>query len=229
MIRGMPFSPGKIVEVLGPYISDERAGRLREVVKSRTRSVVTVVEGIANYGNVSAVMRTAEGLGFFEIHIIADRQPYKHSRRTSQGAEKWMDVGLWDNSQACVGDLRKRGYHVAVTDSSPESMPLSEIDFTRPTAVVFGNEVDGVSTDVRKQADVVCRIDINGFVESYNISVAAALVLYHAYGQRLNRLGGNGDLSASEQTVLVAQYFLQAVQHAEQILLEDARRAAGRR
>ena len=87
MIRKRALTPDLICEVLGPYLSDERAGRVRQVVTERTRSVVTVVDGISNYGNVSAGMRTAEALGFLEMHVITRDQPYKQSRRTSQGAE----------------------------------------------------------------------------------------------------------------------------------------------
>lgn len=225
MIRGKAFLPEKIIEVLQPYISESRVERLGDVVDGRTRSLVTVVEGISNYGNVSAVMRTAEALGFFEVHVITGAQPYKHSRRTSQGAEKWLDVQVWEKPEDCIEALRKRGFRVAVTDAGPDSVPLSALDFTRPTAIILGNEVDGVSATVRERADVVCRIDMNGFVESYNISVAAALILYHGYQNRIEVLGRNGDLSSDEHRVLTAQYYLRAIQHAEEILLEEHRRS----
>lgn len=225
MIGSKPFAPEKIVELLRPYISMERASRLRDVVDRRTRSVVTVVEGVANYGNVSAVMRTAEALGFFEVHVIAGDQPYKQSRRTSQGAEKWLDLNVWERSLDCITSLRRRGYGIAVTDSGSDVLPLSRVDFARPTAIVFGNEVDGVSPELRASADVVCRIDMNGFVESYNISVAAALVLYQAYRDRLAKLGQNGDLSETERQILEARYYLRAIQHAEHILAESVRRS----
>ncbi len=225
MIRKRPFSPEKICELLSPYLSRERAQRINDVIQNRTRSIVTVVEGITNYGNVSAVMRTAEALGFFEVHVVTSDQPYKQSRRTSQGAEKWLDVRRWRKSAECIGDLRERGYQIAVADSGPDAVPLSRVDFLRKTAIVLGNEVEGVSEDFRAASDVVCRIDMIGFVESYNISVAAALMLYHAHLARTSGRDDGGDLSATEKQALTAEYYLRAVQRAEEILLEDDRRA----
>ncbi len=186
---------------------------------------MTVVEGLANYGNVSAVMRTAEALGFFEIHAITGAQAYKQSRRTSQGAEKWLDLRVWPQAGACISELKNRGYRIAVTESDPDAVSVAKLDFTRKTAIVLGNEVEGVSAALRESADVVCRVDMNGFVESYNISVAAALALYQAYQDRIARLGRNGDLPLAERRVLEAHYFLRAVNNAEAIVLESSRRS----
>ena len=168
MIRGESFAPEKIVELLSPFISDDRAARINEVVDQRSRAIVTVVEGVVNYGNASAVMRTAEALGFFEFHVIAGDQPYKQSRRTSQGAEKWLDLRVWNNTAGCIRALKDRGYRIAVTESGPDAVSVSELDFTQSTAIVFGNEVEGVSKELRESADVICRVDMQGFVESFN-------------------------------------------------------------
>ncbi len=225
VIRGQAFLPSKICEFLEPYLSEERRDRVRTVVEGRTRSVVSVIEGITNYGNVSAVMRTAEGLGFFEVHVVTGDQPYRHSRRTSQGAEKWLDVRQWDGTADCLKSLRGRGYRIVATDAGPDSIPATEVDFSGKTALVLGNESDGVSAAARQEADVICRVDMHGFVESYNISVAAALLLYHAYSVRVAPLGCNGDLSDHERCVLEATYYLRAIARSEEILLEEARRA----
>lgn len=225
MIRDRLFEPEKISDVLSQYLSEERAEKLRTVVDARTRSVATVVEGVSNYGNVSAVMRTAEALGFLEVHVVTGDQPYKHSRRTSQGAEKWLDIRVWDEPAACIADLRGRGYQIALTDAGSDSEPLSAVDFGRKTAVVLGNELEGVSPAMRAHADIVCRIDLKGFVESYNISVAAALILYHAYSARVRDLGKNGDLPTGEKAMLEAQYRLRAVQRAPEVVLEHVRRS----
>ncbi|MDX1741901.1 MAG: RNA methyltransferase, partial [Rhodothermales bacterium] len=226
VIRGESFAPEKIVELLSPFISDDRAARIHEVVGQRSRSIVTVVEGVVNYGNASAVMRTAEALGFFEFHVIAGDQPYKQSRRTSQGAEKWLDLRVWDDTAGCIRALKDRGYRIAVTESGPDAVSVSELDFTQATAIVFGNEVEGVSKELRESADVTCRVDMQGFVESFNISVAAALVLYQAFQDRTGRLGRNGDLSSPERRSLEAHYLIRAVQNAEAIVLESHRRTA---
>ncbi|MBT8399124.1 MAG: RNA methyltransferase, partial [Rhodothermia bacterium] len=201
------------MEILLPLLSDDRLARIREVISNRTRTVVSVVEGAANMGNVNAVMRTAEGLGFFEFHLVSAEETLKHARRSSQGAEKWMDIRVWGSSHDCIPSLKDAGYKIVTTSPDLKAEPLEVIDFTQPTALVFGNELEGVSEATVKMSDVVARVELAGFVESYNISVAAALCLYHAYRDRVARLGYQGDLGQDEADSLMAVYALRAVQH----------------
>jgi len=139
--RGAEVSASAVIKALRPCISDSRSERIRAVVESRTRSVVVVIEGLANAGNASAVMRTAEGLGFLRFDLIQGNVPYKHSARTTQGAEKWLDVRTWVNPADCARDLKDRGYRILATHLDADAQPLGELDFTEPTALVFGNEL----------------------------------------------------------------------------------------
>lgn len=223
-IRGRVVEPAEVMEILLPLLSDDRIARIRDVVSRRTRTVVSVVEGAANMGNVNALMRTAEGLGFFEFHLVSGGETLKHARRSSQGAEKWMDITSWNSSHDCLRELKDAGYKIVTTSPDSKAEPLEVVDFAQRTALVFGNEVDGVSEGAMMMSDVVARIELVGFVESYNISVAAALCLYHAYRDRLSRLGYQGDLSQEEMDVLTAEYALLAVHRGEAIVAESLRR-----
>lgn len=225
LVRGLPVAPAKVIEILQPYLTSDRTDRIISVVQSRTKTVIPVVEGAANTGNVGAVMRTAEGLGFDEFHVIATDQKYKRSGRSSRGAAKWLDVRTWKAVPECVHHLRRRGYRILATTVAPGSSRLDEVDFTRKTALILGNEAEGVSEAVLSMADGAVRADLTGFVESYNISVAAAIVLHHAYRQRVNRLGSNGDLKSQEARLLTAEYYLRAVQNGDRIVTEELRRS----
>lgn len=89
---------------------------------------------------------------------------------------------------------------------------MQDIDWTRPTAFVLGNELRGVSPDALAAADATAVIPMAGFVESFNISVAAALVMYEAAQQRARKLGGcGGDLSAAQQQQLLASFLMRGV------------------
>lgn len=216
-VRDRDVPAHRVLELLAAFVSEERRTRIREAVEGRTYSVASVIEGVFNRGNVNAVMRTAEGLGFQAFHILRYAARFKHSPRTALGADKWLDVWRWDTATACVGYLHSRGYRIVATH--PEaSAPLSEFDFTRPTALVFGNETDGVSEAMLRLADARCTIPMSGLSRSFNVSVAAAIALYHAYQDRLRRIGKQGDLSESERRVLEAIFTLRSVQHHERIL-----------
>lgn len=212
------LDPATVCEVLDPFLSDERRERIERVVSERCGSVAVVVDGLANSGNVAAVMRTAEGLGFLNFHVIQRQLPYKHSRRTTQGTDKWLDVHVWDGPAECVRVARAAGMRIVAAHLDRRSRPLDDFDFTIPTALVFGNELGGVSEDLLEMADATCIIPMTGFAQSFNISVAAATCLYHARSDRMRRQGRHGDLGLADQAWLRAAYTYLSVQAAQPIL-----------
>ncbi len=212
------LSAEEVLSILEPMVSEERQQRIMDVIAERTYSIASVVEGLTNTGNVSAVMRTSEGLGFQGFHVIKNDVKFKKSVRTSQGAHKWLDVSIWENTLECTTHLKTQGYQIVVTHLDAGAKPLSEIDLTIPTAMVFGNEKFGVSEGMLAAADFTAILPSPGFVQSYNISVAAAMSLFAAHDQRIKRFGQNGDLSESDQTRLKADFYMRSVNHSEDIL-----------
>ncbi len=86
-----------------------------------------------------------------------------------------------------------------------------EVDWTRPTAVVLGNEKYGVTQEAVELADACAILPMAGYVESFNISVAAALIFYEAQQQRIRKLGASGDLSEHERKVLKAVHVVRSL------------------
>lgn len=208
----------QIIDLLDDQLTAQRKKRIDEVVRHRTFTVVTVLDGIYDLGNAAAVLRSAEGLGYQVAHVV-DTQPHQKSSssRITQGADKWMDVHRWSDPSRCIEQLRGRGYRVVATDLEAEHR-LEDVDFTEPTALVFGNEKDGVSRKTLEMADQRCVIPVRGFVQSFNISVAAAMSLYEAMRQRTERLGGQGDLTAGQREILKARFNLRALNDAQRIV-----------
>lgn len=93
----------------------------------------------------------------------------------------------------------------------PPPLPLQAIDWSKPTAVILGNEHYGVSAEAVALADHCAVIPMTGFAESFNISVAAALVLYTAREQRIAALGRHGDLTDQQKEIMRAAFMLKAV------------------
>ena len=206
-LDGRPLDPNWVIGVLAPYLTGARRARIEDVLDGRTYTVATVVEGLVNTGNVSAVMRSAEALGFGSFHVVTGEGRYKTSKRTSQGAEKWLDVFGWETPTACARHLKASGYAVVATHLDKASVPIGEIDFTRKTALVFGNEQEGISAEMAALADRRCLIPMPGFTQSFNISVAAAVALYHARQDRLARQGFHGDLGDAVRTDVRARFY----------------------
>lgn len=228
-IGGRELRPRDVIERLGPYLSERRRQRIAEVVAARTYSVVPVLEGVHDLGNVHAVLRSAEGLGYAAAHLVALQGEAatwaaagrRRARRQSQGADKWLDLHVWPDAASFAEAARSAGYRIAATQLSAAAVPIAELDFTQPTAIVFGNEAEGVSAAMREAADLEGVIPIDGFIQSYNISVAAAITLYQARQDRLARQGHHGDLDAVQRERLTAAYYLRAVRHAEALLAQQ--------
>ena len=216
-VGGRTVSSREIIDTLGPFIQPERRDRIRSVVASRTYAVVPVLEGAYDRGNVSAVLRTSEALGFQAVHIVESSEKFKEANRVTQGAENWLDISTWDCTSDCLDYLENARYRIVGAHVSG-GRPISEISFDCPTAILFGNEKDGLSEEVLNRANERIVLPMPGFTRSYNISVAAAMCLYHVYRERCRCRGQQGDLSEHEQQCLTASYYLRSVDYAEKLL-----------
>jgi tRNA (guanosine-2'-O-)-methyltransferase len=212
------FSADEIIACLGPVLLEQRRDRLAQVVAERTYSIVPVTEGLYDHGNVNAVIRSTEALGYQGFHNIDSSEKFKQAKRVSQGADKWLDMQVWPDTGSCVQHLKSHGYRILATHFE-EAESIDSFDFTIPTAIVFGNERDGVSAEMLAEADARMIIPMAGFSRSFNISVAAALCLYHIRQDRIHRMGRHGDLDEHSQKRLLASYYLRSAPAAEKILL----------
>ena len=189
-----------VVKTIGPLLTADRVAKIERVVAGRNFSNAVVLEGIYDRGNISAVMRTAEAFGFVNFHVIETQERFKEANRVTQGADKWTEVQKWKTTRECVLDLKKRGHKIVAT-SLEASKPIDEIDWTVPTALVLGNEKDGISKEMFELSDERVVIPMTGFVQSFNISVAGALCLYHLYLDRMARFGKAGDVTNEEKEI----------------------------
>lgn len=213
------LQPREVIECLEPHMTDRRLRRIREVVAQRTRTVLPVIEGLVNTGNVSAVMRSAEALAYQDVHVVkGDNERYKHSERTASGAQRWLDVWHWEGPSAFAEHLREAGYRLVATHLHADTVSIHEVDFTEPTALIFGNEEAGVSEAMMQEVDTACAVPLPGFTESFNVSVAAAVALYHAQQDRLERQGYHADLDAEARTRLAARFCLRSVNTPDKII-----------
>lgn len=200
-----------------PLLTEERQRKITSVVNERCFNISVVLESIYDRGNTSAVMRSAEGLGFSNFHVIETFEKFKEANRVTQGADKWLEVKKWKTSKDCIDHLKKNKIRICVT-SLQASRPLHEIDFSTPLALVLGNEKDGVSKEMLEAADERVILPMPGFVQSFNISIAGALCLYHISYDRRQKLGTHADLTEKQKEILKAAYAMRTMDSAESIL-----------
>lgn len=215
---GSMRAPLEIIAALDPHLSEARTKKLTDSLDGRTRNTTVVIEGMVDTGNIAAVMRTADSFGVQEIHVVDTATSYKHSRRTSQGAEKWLDRFRWHSVAECVEALRRVDRRIAAAHLDPAATAIDGYDFTRPTALVFGNELGGLTDEMLAAADDVVAIPTGGMTQSLNISVAAGICLYRAREQRIAALGYHGDLLPDDRLRLHAIWAMKSVANVDALL-----------
>lgn len=210
----------QVLDLMAPYLTPERQERIRKTVEQRTVEIVPVLENIYDRGNISAVLRSAEAMGYQCAHVIEIGEKFKSANRVTQGADKWLDVRKWKSTRECTQHLKQQGFQILATHLDSRARPIGEMDFTKPTAIVFGNEKDGISQEMVAEADATVIIPMHGFVQSFNISVAAAITFYHIYQERVRKLGRQGDLSDEEKRILRADFSLRSSDNPERLIRE---------
>lgn len=208
----------RVLEVLRPYVSEARQRRMTEVLHARTREVTVVLEDVMNDHNGAAVMRTADALGLMEIHVVTGPEGFRASRKVARGSQRWVEVIRHDSVEAAYAALRGRGYKIwAATVHGQSFVPVNDIPREQRVALVFGNELDGLSDSAQGEADARFRVPMHGFVESLNISVAAALALSAVVEPR-RQAGTLAPLDADERLCIEARWYRQSVRASAQLL-----------
>ncbi|MGZ8539890.1 MAG: TrmH family RNA methyltransferase [Chitinophagaceae bacterium] len=163
-----------------------RLEKLTSVLDKRQEDITVVLENVFDPHNISAVMRTCDAVGIQEIYILNTKIPRhkKWGSRSSSSAQKWLTVHQYENAEECFSSLRKRYSSILTTHLSDDAVSLYQVDFTKSIALVFGNEHNGVSDEIRTLADGNFVIPQVGIIQSLNISVACAVTLYEAYRQK---------------------------------------------
>jgi tRNA (guanosine-2'-O-)-methyltransferase len=167
-------------------MTSERAQRLENVLSKRQNDLTVVLENVFDPHNISAVMRTCDAVGIQDIHVLNTRisRHKKWGARSSSSAAKWLTIHQHADAALCFEELRKTYPLILTTHLSSTAVSLYDIDFTHPVALVFGNEHDGVSKEIRELANGNFVIPQVGMIRSLNISVACAVSLYEAYRQK---------------------------------------------
>lgn len=188
--------------LLGP-----RKERIEQVVAGRTRSVTVVLDRLEDSFNMAAVLRTCEGMGLQDVHVIRNPDaPFSPNSKVTQGCDKWLDVHVHDDFRTCAAQLKARGFRVLASAIRPGATSLWALRFDQKIAMVLGNERFGVSDEVLAHADGTFWIPMRGFSQSMNISAAASACVTRAVSWRLEHLGVEGDLSAPERARLTEQF-----------------------
>jgi tRNA (guanosine-2'-O-)-methyltransferase len=215
------LSPARVCAELAPLLLDERRARIDAAAASRLGGLRVVIENLHDPHNGAAVLRSAEAFGVQRVEVIESTEPFRYSSTVTQGCEKWLDIVRHKTLGAALADLRAAG--LALYAAVPgAAVALDDLDFSRPAAVMVGNEHDGLTAEAMAAADVRFGIPMHGLTQSLNLSVATALIVERATTLRRQALGAPTDLSEEAILGLRARFYAASVRGAQAILARAA-------
>lgn len=167
----------ELLHYLEGFITENRKEGFLRVLQNRTKHFTIAMEDVYQLHNTSAVMRSCEVFGIQELNVIEQKFGKRIDTEIAMGAQKWVDVFRYNSVQSCMDAMRANGYQIIATTPHDDSCLLHEFDITKPAALFFGTESDGLSQEVLDQADGFLKIPMVGYTESLNISVSAAIII----------------------------------------------------
>jgi tRNA (guanosine-2'-O-)-methyltransferase len=208
LLKNVPkFTKNKLMMVDKTYLSfleniltQNRKEKFMDVLKNRTNHFTIAVEDVFQMHNTSAVMRSCEVFGIQELNVIEERFGKTINKEIAMGSQKWVDITTFDSVSNCIDTLRNKGYQIIATTPHEDDCTLDDFDISKPSALFFGTEREGLSEEILQKADGFLKIPMVGFTESLNISVSAAIIIQNLT-TRLRK--SNIDWQLSEEEMLV--------------------------
>jgi len=184
----------------------QRYARIRAMLAARQHDLTVCMEQVHKPHNVSAVIRTADAVGVHEVHAVWPGSRMRTMVSSAAGSNSWVQVKTHRTIADAVTHLKDQNMQILATNLSDKAVDFREIDYTRPTCILMGQEKTGITQEALDLADQDIIIPMIGMVQSLNVSVASALILYEAQRQRQNAgmyLRAESTLEYSEQQRLL--------------------------
>jgi tRNA (guanosine-2'-O-)-methyltransferase len=211
----------QLIEYLSQFVTVQRFELIKKVAALRTRYMTVLIENVYQSHNASAVIRTCEGLGVQDIHIVENDNIYEINPDVVMGANKWMDVKMHNSSKQntlnTIQHLKNQGYRIIATTPHTNDVNIENFDVTKGKfALMFGTEVYGLSKEAIENADEFLKIPMLGFTESFNISVCAGMIL-HFLNHKIRSSGAAWQLSDDEIKLLHLQWLRSSIKRVDLI------------
>ena len=190
------------------FRTEKRIEKIKWVLNKRQPSLRVIIENIHDPHNVSAIFRTCDAAGVPKISLVYNVEKFpKIGKKSSASAYKWIEREKYKSIEDCYNQLRKEKFKIYASSLNSDSKNLYELDFTRKTAIIYGNEHRGLSKEAEELADERFFIPMFGMVQSLNVSVSAAISIYEALRQRsLKGLFDKSELSSKELKELTDEW-----------------------
>jgi len=166
-------------------MTPERFEKISTVLSRRQMDLTVLMEHVSTPHNLAAIARTCDAVGIFEAHAVTDLQQIELKQRAASGSRKWVQVRTYESLEPAFAVLRQQNMQILCAHFDQNAVDFRDVDYTKPTAIVLGAELTGISDEALSKADGSIIVPMFGMIQSLNVSVASALILYEAQRQRM--------------------------------------------
>lgn len=203
-----------LLSQLAQHVTAEKLARITAVLAQRTRTLAVMLENIVDPHNAGAALRSCDGFGVQDMHIVDDQQTFEPATASTTGSFKWISRYIYQSQTGktatsdCLMALKAQGYHIVATTLRGDSIPIQQFTLQQKTVVCFGNEEHGLSDTAHALADTFVHVPMVGFAQSYNISVTVAMCLF-VLRQKLLASELSWHLTKTEKTMIQLEWLQQ--------------------
>lgn len=198
---------------LAPYLTDSRKEKIEALLPKRINTLHLAVEAPSDPHNAAAVVRSCEGLGIMNTHVIEAEGRALQAKRTTQGAFHWVHTHHHDTLEQFLQQLTHQHDDIILAGAAMHGeQALSDLPIDKPLCLLLGNEHRGLSACAQQACDYLYHIPMFGMSESLNLSVAAAISLYDVTTRKRRQLGQEGDLTSKESAQLRLHYYVNSLE-----------------
>lgn len=165
-------------------MTPERLQRIKQTLSKRQPDLTVLTDEVYKPHNLAAIARTCDAVGIPEVHCVWPQDNFRLRTSALAGSHQWMETHTHPDIESAISGFQAKGYKVCAAHLTEEAIDFREYDFTQPTVLMMGTEKEGISDTAAEMADHHLIIPMQGMVESFNVSVAAAIILTEAQYQR---------------------------------------------
>lgn len=206
----------EIFEYLKQFLTEERLQKIEHFAEESSDFVLPVLEDVYQFRNAAAIVRSVEACGFHKVIALEEENVFDPNLRVTKGADTWVEVEKMPATLQSLEDIKNRGYKILAVSPEKHASMLPDYRVTEPIALVFGNELEGVSEEILDFADQTLAIPMYGFTKSFNVSVAAAICLYELK-QKLLKSGIDYKLSEDQKWKMKIRWAVNSIRSGEEI------------
>ena len=165
-------------------MTPERYHKIKSILDKRQTDLTVLMENVNKTHNLAAIIRSCDATGVLDAHAVSTHETIRLRQNAASGSSKWVRLNLHADTDSAIRQLKSSGHQLIAVHVDQSAIDYRQINYTVPTALVMGEELEGLTDNALSQADRSVMIPMMGMVQSLNVSVATALILYEAMAQR---------------------------------------------